>query len=420
MDLFSGIVLVEESGSKSNSSGIHTLKGGKAIRNVERLERILVDPASAILRNRIIEIAGKCDLVRDRLDRSDVHFRLLTSIPGNRKMKDYKIFPQSIVNNMDDDDNVQSFFFRHEPHSIEVVKTGTQPCQSGTQKIPFVLYRLSPFKHINMGLFHLRTIGLSFKALGRQLSPSELRKFPFYESISNVMGRKLEFRCEELLPDEADVVPTNQRIALAGTFDMHKQGSTLGTVKETFGFFSQRIKAFAEHPAIDGHSNCCAPVRIRYDHNRNGNKSFIVWSDRTDSRNDLCVNDIFLTIDTLWKERNSDDMEDDSNDSNNNSVLPNYEQAINESITYRGRIPFENMPPKDRQKIIVDLGESRYLLTSMEILEAMVNNHPQAENPIFELPQRDKSFSDWLREQQRKLFPDRNPIPQADLVLPTM
>ncbi|MEO5969278.1 MAG: hypothetical protein ABIQ95_05075 [Bdellovibrionia bacterium] len=70
------------------------------------------------------------------------------------------------------------------------------------------------------------------------------------------------------------------------------------------------------------------------------------------------------------------------------------------------------------QKLIVDLGNDRFLITSSEILEMMINNKQVVDVPTFELPQRDKSFKDWAKEVRGKWFPSKKTTEQQIIILP--
>lgn len=419
VDIFSSITTSFTDNTRSHTHS--QLKGKRALRDVRILEKILLDPDSAVLRKRILELAKQRNLLCPLCDRSNVYFRILSAIPGTRKVARYKVFPQALVNDLDSPANVRSFFFRSDrtisPH-LEIIKTGTQPCTETQQNAHFVLFRLpdhsSSRKEIHLGLFHLRTIGLSFKALTAILSTEEIHQNPFLKPFRALLGRTLSFKVNRI--PTSDNLPILQ---VAGRLNLLQHLSTFGTTSHPFGFFSQELNVF-DHPAS------AVQLQILYNHYKDPNKEFrtsCLLGPASSDNTELWIEDIFITIDTLrpFYERKYED-----DDDLEQRALPVAKQspADSESPPPYGETDKEiapNCPANPRrQKVVACLGNDRYLLTSVEILETMVANKLTVENPRFDLPQRDKNFKDWIREQQEKLFPTSMQRPKSsELILPT-
>lgn len=436
----------------------------KALKNVNIIEKILLDEESAVLRNRIIEIAIAKSLTVEQWDQSDFYFKMLTAIPGTRKMDEFRVFPHGILNGLDEPSSVHSFFFRAPKNispDIEVVKLGSQPCiaDGRRKKIPFLLFRLSTpsyeHKEIKMGLFNLKTIGLSYKALCKQ-KPNVL---PGLEnSFRSLLGKILDFKIQEVSDVDAEKISEAlpPRIILSGKFNIAMQqssfGGSLGNKKRVFGFYAQDMET-----SLDTDEKC-QPMYIHYDYHSNMDARFPVWTTKslypsaTPCSESLWIHDIYITIDSIaptydcfWSQSRSnmesvaikDDVSAKATSAERSSLSsspPPYmgPESTGESDCEERLFHFSNTIAskeqkekreslqKKRQKVIVDLGQDRFLMTSMDILETMVSNKLYVDNPEFQLPQRDKNLSDWFRETQEKLFPTVFGKQKAsDLVLPS-
>jgi len=335
----------------------------KALRCANKLERILMEPENAILRNRIIELAMERNLYCDISDRSDYYFRMLTSIPGMRKFDGFKVFPAAMLNYYDTAENKHSYFF-HSPAYItpklEIIKLGTQPCtvEGQKKKIPFLFFRVGNSnaivsKELNMGLFNLKTVGMSYKNLVTNVDEKILKRFAFYEIFASLLGQTVNFKVDELRPDEIEYATTLPQMQYTVNGGIFYNRQPFGTKSNLFGFYTQRFA-----PAESIFYDHGIPIAVRYDHNGNYNKHFIVWAKKCSPKynsyhmtanEELYIHDIYITVDTLA-----------------HSDPPPYEEVA-EDVKPNGGL-FSSLPEKSKQKVIVDLGSDRYLCTTVEIL----------------------------------------------------
>jgi len=405
-DLFSSVQL--QATPVKSSGHTHQKSKKKALKSVEELEKVLLGQKNTALRAKIIQIAKENELTLAMNDWSESALKQLIRMPGRRKMKDFRVFPQALMNQFDvvpsenptsgDSLRVQSYFFKSSLENsprLEVVKSGTQPyTTTGTtkRKVPFLLFRLpdSLYPHdIHLGLFHPKTVALSLKALVSSTSPDYLKPFGTASELYQYLNRRAEIR---VIPNLLDPPAAEPPVLFTGPFQISQSLAEFGR-KKRFGFYTQAIIP----QATNGSKSKFMPMRVEYQYNLGSDKNFPIYAEKKGAMNgidQLTVQDIYLSVDTLYKA-----------------------ELANVSTPEARQRGVESRP--DVQKIIVDFGDDRFLLTSVEILRDMVNNKLFIEDPVFDLPHRSKNFRDWLSEVKKKMFPRKeSEADDWDLVLP--
>jgi hypothetical protein len=377
-------------------------KSGKTLENAEELLYYLIDDSTAPIRAAIIDIAKEKKLTQDVYSEPFSRLKKMIGIPGSRKLKDFRVFPQAYLNNFTPSELPFSYFFKS-PSSfspkLEIVNTASQVIEENGQEVgsvPLIMFKLPESNHsreVYLGLFHPETIALSYRSLKEFVSKKTLKQFRLFNQLKRTLNKPLNFELQFSFEGEKQS-PTEMAL-LKGPFQIKNNLSAFGRKDLQFGLYSQGIEHFNAREFGIG----VRDVNVHYNHFNNKSDYFTVKAlHRSQARASqfstpsvpLYVRDVYLTIDSFLKFR-----------------VPESEASSSENSA--------------SERIIVDLGSNDcFLLTTVEILEALVNNVLRVRGATSDLPQGGLNLTQWITKWRNQVFPKKEVAPESlDFVLPS-